>query len=181
MASIMFLLAGCSPATDPARIPVHLVAEQVAMEDEAVALIKRYEGWHTEDDYPYVGYGHRLQPGETFNVRITEKTADSLLRADLKQKCAAFRRFDRDSLLLGVLAYNIGEYRLLGYGSRPKSRLVEKLEAGDRDIREEYISFRKWQGRVVPSIERRRKEEFDLLYGKTKITYRYENDDTTRK
>ena len=181
MVLILFLLAGCSPASDPARTTIHLVVEQVAMEDEAVALIKRYEGWHNEGDYPYVGYGHRLQPGEIFNARITEKTADSLLRVDLEQKCAAFRRFGPDSLLLGVLAYNVGEYRLLGYGSRPKSRLIEKLEAGDRDIREEYISFRKWQGRVVPSIERRRKEEFELLYGKTKITYRYENDNTTRK
>ena len=55
-----------------------------------------------------MGYGHRLLPGESFNGRITEETADSLLRADLKQKCAAFRDFGRDSLLLGVLAYNIG-------------------------------------------------------------------------
>lgn len=179
--ALMFLLGSCTRTTDPMRIPVHLVAEQVALEDEAVTLIKRYEGWHTEDNHPYVGYGHRLLPGETFSARITEKTADSLLRADLKSKCAAFRRFGRDSLLLGVLAYNIGEYRLLGYGNRAKSRLIQKLEAGDRNIREEYISFRKWQGRVVPSIERRRKEEFDLLYGKTKIRYRYENDDTARK
>ncbi|WP_416998896.1 glycoside hydrolase family protein [Alistipes indistinctus] len=181
LVTLMCLLGACTPTTDPASVPVRLVAEQVALMDEAVALIKRYEGWHTENNYPYVGYGHRLQPGETFNARITEETADSLLRADLKQKCAVFRRFGRDSLLLGVLAYNIGEYRLLGYGTRPKSRLVEKLEAGERDIRAEYVSFRKWQGRVVPSIERRRKEEFELLYGKTKITYRYENDDTTRK
>lgn len=181
LVTLMLLLGACTLTTDPASVPVRLVAEQVALMDEAVALIKRYEGWHAENNYPYVGYGHRLQSGETFNARITEETADSLLRADLQQKCAVFRRFGRDSLLLGVLAYNVGEYRLLGYCSRPKSRLVEKLEAGDRDIREEYISFRKWQGRVVPSIERRRKEEFDLLYGKIKITYRYENDDTTRK
>ena len=181
--AILLLLAGaCIRTAAPERAGrARIAVEEHALFDEAVELIKRYEGRHTEQDYPYVGYGHRLLPGESFNGRITEETADSLLRADLKQKCAAFRGFGRDSLLLGVLAYNIGEYRLLGYGERPKSRLIEKLEGGDRDIRKEYVSFRKWQGQVIPSIEQRRKAEFDLLYNKTKRTYIYENDDRAWK
>ena len=32
------------------------------------------------------------------------------------------------------------------------------------DIYEEYISFRCYKGKVIPSIERRRKKEFELLY-----------------
>lgn len=91
---------------------------------------------------------------------MTEQQADSLLRSDLRQMCRVFRRFGSDSLLLGVLAYNVGEYRLLGYGEHPKSRLIEKLEAGDRDIYGEYVSFRKYKGKVLPSLERRRKMEF---------------------
>lgn len=178
----MLLLGACTrtEAPVPAARLRGVVVEEDLME-EAVELIKRHEGWHTEKDYPYVGYGHRLLPGESFGRRITERTADSLLRSDLKAKCAVFRHYGRDSLILGVLAYNVGEYRLLGYGGRPKSRLVEKLEKGDRDINREYLSFRKWQGRVVPSIERRRKEEFELLFDKTKKIYRYEYDDTGRK
>ena len=58
----------------------------------------------------------------------------------------------------------MGAFRLKGYGKMPKSRLLKKLEAGDRDIYDEYVSFRCYRGKVVPSIERRRKEEFRLLF-----------------
>lgn len=136
-----------------------------AVQDErfeaAVSLIKRYEGLHDER-YPYVGYGHRLLPGEKYPV-MTEERADSLLRADLRQKCRVFRRFGQDSLLLGMLAYNVGEYRLLGHGKRPKSRLVRKLEAGDRNIRAEYVAFCRYKGKVVVSLRQRREDEYELL------------------
>lgn len=118
---------------------------------------------HDHRHLPYVGYGHKLLPGESFPA-MTEELADSLLRADLKKKCAVFRRFGADSLLLGVLAYNVGEYRLLGYGARPKSRLVCNLEAGNRDIYSEYAAFCHYRGKTVPSIRRRREEEFKLLF-----------------
>ena len=58
----------------------------------------------------------------------------------------------------------MGPYRLKGYGKRPKSRLLKKLESGDRNIYKEYVSFRCYKGKVVPSIERRRKVEFMLLF-----------------
>lgn len=67
-------------------------------------------------------------------------------------------------MLLATLAYNVGHNRLLGYGKTPKSKLIHKLEQGDRDIYEEYISFRMYRGKVIPSLERRRKEEFKLLF-----------------
>lgn len=139
------------------------VRAQDALFESAVACIKRYEGMHDSRHHPYVGYGHKLLSGESFPA-MTEKIADSLLRADLKQKCAAFRRFGADSLLLGVLAYNVGESRLLGYGDRPKSRLVRKLEAGDRDIHAEYTAYCHYRGKAVPSIQKRREEEFKLLF-----------------
>lgn len=132
--------------------------------DSAVAVIKKYEGWHSEKSHPYVGYGHKLQPGETFTHRISESVADSLLRIDLLQKCAAFRRYGKDSLLLGTLAYNVGEYRLLGTNNIPKSQLIRKLEAGNPDIYNEYISYRLYRGKVISSLERRRKEEYRLLF-----------------
>ena len=132
--------------------------------EDAVRCIKRFEGLHEEGDYPYVGYGHRLQPGERFSGRMREKQADSLLRADLGKKCAVFRRFGKDSLLLGTLAYNVGEYALLGYGKRPKSGLIRKLEAGNRDIYREYLSFRMYRGKVVKSLEERRRYEFEVLF-----------------
>ena len=89
---------------------------------------------------------------------MTEAQADSLLRADLMKLCRMCSRFGKDALLVATLAYNVG------YGKIPKSRLIQKLEAGDRNIYTEYISFRCYKGKVVPSIERRRKKEFELLY-----------------
>lgn len=131
--------------------------------NKAVACIKGHEGWHG-NHLPYVGYGHKLLPGETFTPDMTEVQADSLLRADLMKLCRMCSRFGKDALLVATLSYNVGYYRLVGYGKIPKSRLIQKLEAGDRDIYNEYISFRCYKGKAVPSIERRRKKEFRLLY-----------------
>ena len=69
-------------------------------------------------------------------------------------------------LLLAVLSYNVGEYRLLGYGKQPKSRLVQKLESGDRDIRGEYISFCRYRGKELKALRLRRRVELALLYEK---------------
>lgn len=138
--------------------------KETTLFDNAVTCIKRYEGWHTVRDAPYIGYGHRLLPGEQLTANLTEAQADSLLRLDLMKRCAMFRKFGKDSLLLATLAYNVGHNRLLGYGKIPKSKLIHKLEHGDRDIYEEYISFRMYRGKVIPSLERRRKEEFKLLF-----------------
>ena len=93
--------------------------------EKAVACIKYYEGFHTKKDYPYIGYGHCIQPGEKLNWCITHKKADDLLRSDLKKLCAIFRRYDADSLLLATLAYNVGCGRILGNGKYPKSNLLQ--------------------------------------------------------
>ena len=134
--------------------------------ERAVLIIKHYETLHSPVHWPYIGYGHRVRKGEPYKrgVRLTERQADALLRSDLRERCATFRRFGRDSLLLSALAYQVGEARLLGGGKCRKSRLVSMLEAGDRDIYRKYISFRKWRGRTVKSIGTRRKVEFLLLF-----------------
>lgn len=134
--------------------------------DEAVQLIKENEGWHTKNNYPYVGYGHKLTPKDTFNHNISKDFADKLLREDLLQKCAVFRKYGEDSLLLGVLAYNVGEYNILGNKNKSPSKLIKKLNAGNRDIRNEYISFCHHKKKQIPSIKRRRQREFELLYNK---------------
>lgn len=107
--------------------------------ERAVRCTKYFEGWHSEKHHPYVGWGHRLQSGERYSARtMTKRQADALLRKDLRKFCAMFRQFGRDSLLLATLAYNVGPYRLLGSGKIPKSTLIRKLEAGDRNIYREY-------------------------------------------
>lgn len=130
----------------------------------AVMLIKKCEGLHDRSDYPYYGYGHCRLPDEVLSYDMTEQEAEELLRRDLEERYALFQKYGKDGLLLTVLSYNVGHGALLGYGKRPKSRLLEKLEAGDRDIYKEYVSYCHYKGKKVRSIERRRKMEFLLLY-----------------
>lgn len=132
--------------------------------EKAVNCIKGFEGWHSARHHPYIGYGHRLLPGERLTCNLTKEQADSLLRADLIKRCSTFRRFGKDALLLAVLSYNVGEYRLLGSGRIPKSTLIRKLEAGNRDIYQEYISYCRYKGRRHAGLLKRRKTEFTLFF-----------------
>ena len=133
--------------------------------ERAICCIKYYEGIHRKKDYPYVGYGHKLRPGEHYSSNMTLREADALLRKDLKKLCTIFERYEKDSLLLAALAYNVGPYRILGSKKKyPKSTLLKKIEAGIRDFKSDYVKFCRWKGKKIPSIERRRYMKWMLLY-----------------
>lgn len=134
--------------------------EEISDFDQAVAIIKKYETLHQPRHWPLVGYGHKVLPGEKFSrtKALSEKEADALLRKDLLKNCAVFRSFGKDSLLLGVLAYNIGS------GATLRSSVVTKLKAGNRDIRSSYIAHCKYRGKTHNQIQKRRIEEFDALF-----------------
>ena len=157
---IMSLMLACP--VSKAELPPSIA--RLPLFERAVAVVRHFEGWHGPRHHPYVGYGHRLRPGERYSHRMTKRQAEALLRKDLMERCAVFRRFGKDSVLLAVLSYNVGVYRLLGGGGLKKSRLVRKLEAGDRDIYREYVSFRMYRGKVLKGLETRRKVEFALLF-----------------
>lgn len=138
---------------------------QLPLFERAVRCIKYYEGWHDiKRNYPYIGWGHCVQPHERFKKNLTREQADSLLRRDLGTFCGMFRKYGKDSLLLAVLAYNVGPYKILGDKRLKKSRLLQKIERGERNIEKEYIDFCRWKGKVVASIRRRRCTELRLLY-----------------
>lgn len=134
--------------------------QQISDFDKAVALIKKYEGLHQPKHYPLVGYGHRVLPGEKFSrsKTLSESEADKLLRKDLLKNCAVFRAWGPDSLILGVLAYNIGSGNVL------RSSVAKKLKAGDREIYSNYISHARYRGKIHSQIQRRRIEEFETLF-----------------
>lgn len=127
-------------------------------------VYQKYEGWHGPEHHPYVAYGHRIRKGEKFPDQLTESQGDSILKKDLKEMCALFRHLGKDSLLAACLAYQVGPYKLLGYGRMPKSTLIRKLEAGNRNIYADFIRYCHYKGKKIPSIERRRKEEYRLLF-----------------
>lgn len=75
--------------------------------ERAVRCTKYFEGWHSEKHYPYVGYGHKLLPGEKLSARtMTKREAEVLLRKDLRKFCSMFRQFGKDSLLLSEISDN---------------------------------------------------------------------------
>lgn len=128
--------------------------------EQAVEIIKKYETLHQPKHWPLVGYGHKVLPGENFSrtKALSEKEADALLRKDLLKSCAVFRQYGADSLLLGVLAYNIGS------GNVKKSSVVKLLNAGNRNIKDAYLAHSKYRGKVHKQIQARRIEEFDALF-----------------
>lgn len=131
--------------------------------ERAVVVVKYFEGMHSWKNYPYVGYGHQLQPGERFTADMTERQADSLLRADLMKHIEIFKKYGKDALLLAVLSYNIGVGRILGYGKHPKSQLLRKIEAGDRNFYKEFVAFCRYKGKVLRGLLRRRQVEYTLF------------------
>ena len=153
-----------TPTTDsPSQRDLGIFA--LPLFERAVRCIKYYEGWHDiKRNYPYIGWGHRILPHEKFRKNLTLQQADSLLRSDLRKLCTLFRKYGRDTLLLAVLAYNVGPYKILGNGKFPKSRLLQKIEQGERNIRREYLDFCRYQRRKIASIHRRRQTELLLLY-----------------
>lgn len=78
--------------------------------ERAIRCTKYYEGWHGEKKHwPYVGWGHKVLPGESFTNDITKAQGDSILRADMMKLCRLFSRFGRDSLLLSEISDKIRE------------------------------------------------------------------------
>lgn len=133
--------------------------------ERAVLIIKFYETLHRPEHWPTIGYGHIVQSGEPYRkgVQLTESQADALLRKDLKKFCALYRSYGADSLLLACLSYNCGPAKVLGGKGYKKSRLLRRLEAGDRNILADYLSFCHYKGKHHSGIRRRRWIEYQLL------------------
>ena len=70
--------------------------------ERAVLIIKKFETLHKPRHWPYVGYGHQVQPGEPYRrgCQLTEAQADALLRKDLRKFCALYSHYGKDSVLL---------------------------------------------------------------------------------
>ena len=151
---ILFLLISLSlvenaqarmPTERPASTPASIF--ELPPFERAVCCIRFYEGMHRAKDYPYVGYGHKLRPGERYSANMSTYEAEQLLRKDLRELCAMFRSYGQDSLLLAALSYNIGPYKVTGYkGKYPKSsirengrhRIIDKVTVVLNEKNDEY-------------------------------------------
>lgn len=128
--------------------------------ERAVLIIKKFETLHKPKHWPYVGYGHQVQPSEPYRrgCQLTEAQADALLRKDLAKFCALYSQYGKDSLLLGALAYNIGS------GAVNKSSVIKKLKAGDRNIFKSYTSHCRYKGKWHKGLYNRRLTEIAALF-----------------
>lgn len=128
--------------------------------EKAVNMIKKYETLHSSHHWPLIGYGHMVQPGEKYKkgTVLSESQADALLRKDLKKFIDCFKSYGKDSLLLGVLAYNVGP------GKVNNSSVVKMLKNGNRNIRDAFVSMCRYKGKVHNQIKSRRIEEFTTLF-----------------
>ncbi len=131
--------------------------------ERAAFLIRHFEGWHVNQGN-YIGWGHRLQPGEKLTQNITRAQGDSLLYEDLRKLFQHYKGYGDYALCLTVLSYNVGPGTILGSRTRKPSRLIQKIRQGRKDIEEDYLGFCRWKGREIPSIRRRRWVEFHYLF-----------------
>lgn len=157
---LMFFVALLTLA---AATPAH-AAKRSIMElplfERAVLIIKKFETMHHPKRWPYVGYGHCVQPGEPYRrgCQLTEAQADALLRKDLRKFCALYSQYGKDSVLLGALAYNCGP------GVVNKSSVLRLLKSGNRNIFKAYTSHCHYKGKRHKGLLTRRLTELAALF-----------------
>ena len=129
--------------------------------ERAVLIIKKFETLHKPKHWPTIGFGHVVQRGEPYRkgIQLTERQADALLRKDLRKFVSLYKHMgERNAILLGTLAYNIGP------GAVNKSSVYRKLKNGNRDIYKEYTAHCHYKGKFHKQLYIRRKTEIVLLF-----------------
>lgn len=129
--------------------------------ERAVLIIKKFETLHKPKHWPYIGYGHCVQPKEPYRrgIQLSERQAEILLRNDLMKFVSLYKHMGmNDAILLGTLAYNIGP------GAVNKSSVYRKLKNGNRDIYHEYIAHCHYKGKKHSGLLKRRMTEFAALF-----------------
>ena len=128
--------------------------------EDAITLIKQFEGLSGSRHWPFVGYGHKVMPGDKFKrgYVLNESEADALVRKDYAALCARYREYGADSLLLAALAYNCGP------GVVAKSSVLSRIKAGNRDIEDVYKAHCRYRGKQLKQLRRRRETELATLF-----------------
>jgi lysozyme len=136
--------------------------------DAGLSLIKTSEGFRATvyndvAGFPTIGYGHKLTPGESFPIGITEAQATALLEQDVQGAEAAVARLVKVALTQGQFdalvdfVYNVGAGRLAG------STLLRMLNAGNTTGAGQQLLLWVYAGGVKqPGLMTRREAELAL-------------------
>lgn len=109
-----------------------------------------------------IGYGHTesVKEGDT----CTQKQADAWLIEDIRETQLLLAHYvnvpvtKNEFIALLSLAFNVG------VGALMKSKLLRKLNSGDREgAAEEFLDFDLANGKKIAGLTRRRKAEYDLF------------------
>ena len=109
-----------------------------------------------------IGYGHTqgVREGDT----CTQELANSWLIEDIRETQLLLAHYvnvpvtEGEFIAIVSLAFNVG------IGAMMKSKLLRKLNSGDRDgAAEEFLDFDLANGKKVAGLTRRRKAEHDLF------------------
>ena len=152
----LLTLAAATPAANAKRNIMEL-----PLIERAVLIIKKFETLHRPCHWPAIGYGHMVQSGEPYRrgIQLTERQADILLRNDLMKFISLYKHMgEKDAILLGTLAYNIGP------GAVNKSTVYKKLKRGDRNIYKEYTAHCHYKGKWHRQLHQRRVWEYTALF-----------------
>ena len=128
-------------------------------------LIQAFEGFSPTvyicpAGYPTVGYGHVVQPGETFDAPLTPEEGDALLARDLPRYELAVCRLIEVALsdpcfdALVSFTFNLGEGALQASTLRRLVNAGRSAEAGPQFDRWVFAGARK-----LPGLVRRRAAE----------------------
>ena len=135
-----------------------------------LALLKRCEGFRNRvymdvSGFPTIGYGHRLEAGESYPDGLTEAQADQLLAADLVAAEQAVRRLVRVPMTQGQFdalvdfCFNLGQRRLAA------STLLADLNIGRYAAAAEQLLLWDHAGpRENTALRARREAEFHLWH-----------------
>lgn len=152
----LLTLAAATPAANAKRSIMEL-----PLFERAVLIIKKFETLHKPKHWPTIGFGHVVQRGEPYRkgIQLTERQADALLRKDLHKFVSLYKHMgERNAILLGTLAYNIGP------GAVNKSSVYKKLKRGDTNIYKEYTAHCHYKGKFHKQLHQRRQTELFWLY-----------------
>jgi len=158
---LIFLMAIVTLAvTTPAFAAKRSIME-LPLFERAVLIIKKFETLHKPKHWPTIGFGHVVQRGEPYRkgIQLTERQADALLRKDLRKFVSLYKHMgERNAILLGTLAYNIGP------GAVNRSTVYKKLKRGDTNIYKEYTAHCHYKGKFHKQLHQRRQTELFWLY-----------------
>lgn len=136
--------------------------------ENVIDFIKSHEGFNNGRIYidaagiPTIGYGHVILPADTFRYQITEKQADSLLRADFEIAVKAIERNTnlKDNKKLAMSHFVFAK----GIGNFNRSTLKKLIMAGksiDNEIKK-WCYYTTPKGRKVRSKYSLKIREWEL-------------------